>query len=89
MNHTIGSVLLAVKDVSHPIIVCILWLVAATSLTKCVPAHSPESTEALYSAQLLGCVEKASSVDESRACRAQVNKKFGLCETPPRVELCP
>ncbi len=89
MNSVIGSVLLAVKEVSHPLIVGILWLLAATSLSRCVPAHSPESTEALYSAQLLSCVEKSSSVDESRACRAQVNKKFGLCETPPRVDLCP
>ena len=87
--NALGSVVLALKDVSHPIIVGLLWIIAATSLSKCVPAHSPESSEAAYTAQLVSCVEKASTVDESRACRAKVNERWGLCVEPRKVELCP
>lgn len=87
--NALGSVVLAIKDVSYPIIVGILWIIAATSLSKCVPPNSPESSEAAYTAQLLGCVEKSSTVDDSRACRAKVNERWGLCVEPRKVELCP
>ncbi len=44
-----------------------------------VPAYCTD--ERLYTAALLRCVDKAATVAESRACRADVNKTCGITET--------
>lgn len=38
------------------------------------------ASEAAYTAELLRCVDKASTLAESKACRADVNAKLGVAQ---------
>lgn len=55
-------------------------------LTLLIGCSSPPSTaataaESAYTADLVRCVDKASTLAESKACRAQVNASWGIVET--------
>ncbi len=41
-----------------------------------------------YDAELKACVAMAKTREESRYCRAMVDKKYGLCETPTNPYPC-
>jgi hypothetical protein len=46
--------------------------------------------ESAYIMETLGCVERAKTLEESQACRREVNKRYGLCRTEdwPRISPC-
>lgn len=46
-------------------------------VTSCKELGSP-ATEAAYTADLLHCVEKATTLKESKACRAEVDRKWNI-----------
>lgn len=52
--------------------------------THCAEAPKPKPTEAqaaaegAYGAELLACVERAKTLAESKACRAVVDKRWGV-----------
>jgi hypothetical protein len=55
-------------------------IVAAVTCAGCRPSDSFEEhakTAAVYEAELMACVAKASTLAESRACRCEVNKTWG------------
>ena len=43
----------------------------------CLPVKAV--AEATYTSEQLACVEESSSREQSHACRASVNKKWGVC----------
>jgi hypothetical protein len=51
------------------------------AFSACAPATSPAATEAAYTAELLRCVDKSATLAESKACRRNVNAKWGIVET--------
>jgi hypothetical protein len=55
-------------------------------LTGCHDGAGPRvpgfcADEKLYTAALLRCVDKATTIVESKACRAEVDKTCGISET--------
>ena len=48
--------------------------------TGCKPAAGAAEVEAAYTAEIVGCSAKAKTLAESRACRAAVNLRYGLCD---------
>jgi len=55
-------------------------------LASCKPAEGPTlpkycTEEALYTARLLRCVDAASTLAESQACRQQVDYECGIRQT--------
>lgn len=48
--------------------------------TGCKPAGSAAEVEAAYTAEIIGCSAKAKTLAESRTCRTEVNKRYGLCD---------
>ena len=56
----------------------------------CHNSRSAEAAQAAYIMELTGCVERAKTKEESVACRAAVNRKYGLCEPGdwPRISPC-
>ncbi len=55
------------------------------ALAGCSP-HGPDpkaaAAEGAYTADLTRCVDKSATLAESKACRAEVNKKWGITEVP-------
>lgn len=54
-------------------------------LRLCSGCKSPEqagatAAESAYGAQLLRCVDQATTLEESRACRKRVNLEWGIVE---------
>jgi hypothetical protein len=45
------------------------------------PTAQQAAAEAAYGAALVLCVEQANTLAESKACRAEVNRKWGIVET--------
>lgn len=89
------------RHILGPVAAVIMSIVAANcglNTQGCKPAMSPAEAEAAYTAELLGCVEKAALLckvkfhctDEekekalaySHQCRKDVNRKYGLCDQP-------
>lgn len=52
-------------------------------------ADPPSVNEVYYGTELSECVEKAKTRKESRDCRREVNRRWGLCTTVDGVEKCP
>lgn len=50
------------------------------SFAQCRPQHAETAAEIAYGAALLRCVDNASSLAESKACRAKVNEAWGIVE---------
>lgn len=49
----------------------------------------PTVNEVQYSGELAACVDKANSKAESRACRNDVSRRWGLCTKTDGIERCP
>lgn len=53
-----------------------------THCSGCKPAQlGATAAESAYTGELLRCVDNASTLAESRACRDDVNKRWGIVET--------
>jgi hypothetical protein len=46
-----------------------------------VPSPKQLAAEGAYTADLVACVEEAKTLAESKACRAEVNRRWGIVET--------
>lgn len=61
-----------------------LCLVVGLALQFCdlgcasAPAATPAAAEASYTAQQLKCIDDSNTREESRACRAAVDKRWGV-----------
>lgn len=63
-----------------------LLLCAAFELACVRPASSESAAaEAGYTAELMACVKQANTKAESRACRAEVDRRWGIVVVPVRV----
>lgn len=69
------------RQVVAPILAGIAAAVAATCHTSCKPreARHPDA-DAVYATQVIECVQKAKTLEESKECRRNVNRAWGLCE---------
>jgi hypothetical protein len=54
--------------------------VAAANTEGCVPARPAETADAAYFSAQMDCVEKATTIAQSKACRADVDRKFGVIQ---------
>lgn len=77
-----------IKKAKHflaPLLVCFVSMV----LVKCGVGCGAEADA--YSAELSACVVNAKTREEADSCRAGVNAKYGVCESPdyPRLQPCP
>ena len=56
----------------------------------CKPAQDPNEIAAAYAAEQLACVEQAKTRYEADVCRANVNRKYGLCDQVrwPNINPC-
>lgn len=52
-------------------------LVVGTTHAACAP-RTPAQAEAAYTAELLRCVDRAATLAASRACRAEVDRRWGV-----------
>lgn len=59
----------------------IAFITLATA--SCVGFGNP-ATEAAYTADLMNCVEKANTLKESKACRAEVDRKWNIDQDAAR-----
>jgi len=67
------------RRVLGPIFAAIVAVVIANA-HGCAPrASSTAGANAAYTAETLGCVEKAKSKEDSHKCRVEVNRRYGLC----------
>lgn len=64
-------------------VAAIALAVILNMLTGCPQpsAAAQNATEAAYGADLLRCVDKATTLAESKACREQVDLKWGIVHT--------
>ena len=53
-------------------------LVFIVGCSDCAGKAVPVATETAYTAELLRCVDKATTLAESKACRAHVDEVFGV-----------
>jgi hypothetical protein len=53
------------------------WALVVVVALGCTP-RTPAQAEAAYTAELLRCVDQARTLAESRACRAEVNRRWGV-----------
>lgn len=47
-------------------------------LTRCTPSQWEKSAESAYAAEIQLCVAQATSLEESKECRRQVDAKWGV-----------
>lgn len=52
-------------------------IVVGGTHAACTP-RTPAQAEAAYTAELLRCVDRAATLAASRACRAEVNQRWGV-----------
>lgn len=57
-----------------------LYATGALAAQACMPPATPEAAEAAYTAEQLACVQKSSTREESRVCRAEVDRKWGVAD---------
>lgn len=55
-----------------------LTMFAACALVPSCLKPSPASSEAAYTAEQLRCVDQSPNREASRACRAEVDKRWGV-----------
>lgn len=61
--------------------IVILVSVAIGAVCACAKSQPAKvAAEAAYTEQLLDCVDKSETYVESKACRAQVNARWGLLQ---------
>lgn len=56
---------------------CFCGILSGVTHAACAP-RTPAQAEAAYTAELLRCVDKAATLAASRACRAEVNQRWGV-----------
>lgn len=54
-----------------------------TQCLGCASLKSSGGIEAAYTAALVRCVDKATTITESRACRAEVDRAYGVKDAGP------
>lgn len=63
----------------------IRYLIGAALCSAChstpQPTAAQVAAEGAYTAELVACVEQAKTLAESKECRAEVNKRWGITET--------
>ncbi len=61
------------------------YLIGAVLCAACHSTPPPDAkqlaAEGAYTGELVACVEQAKTLAESKACRAEVNKRWGITET--------
>lgn len=63
------------RKVITPVVGLLFSIAVAHCNTGCKPAQAADGA---YQAELLNCVNKAKTLEESKACRKDVDKKFGV-----------
>lgn len=58
-----------------------LWALLFACQKQSAPTEAQAATEAAYGAALLKCVDEANTLAESKACRAKVDKAWGIQQT--------
>ncbi len=62
------------------------WLALAAIMLEGCPRPNPTqaqvAAEGAYGAALLRCVDQATTLAESKECRARVNREWGVTEVP-------
>lgn len=60
------------------------YAILTLALVGCVHGPDPKAAaaEGAYTSALTRCVDKAATLAESKACRAEVNKAWGITEVP-------
>lgn len=68
------------RHIFAPVIATVVAALAATCHTSCLPqeAKHPEA-DAVYATQVIACVQTAETLEQSKQCRRNVNKAWGLC----------
>jgi hypothetical protein len=61
-----------IKMLDVVLIACLAW---STMMTACSPSANAEAT---YTGALLRCVDKSTTIAESKACRSLVDAQFGV-----------
>ncbi len=58
--------------------------------TGCAPVKGAAEVEAAHTAELTACSATAKTLAEAKACRREVNTRYGLCESAqwPRITPC-
>lgn len=66
-----------------PVVVAWLAGAAIAVLANCTPPKSSKelAAESAYAGELLACVESAQTLEQSKACRKDVNQRWGIVET--------
>lgn len=76
------------RDLIRPILAACL-AVFATESEGCKQASDPKTqADVTYFAAQMGCVEKASTVEESKVCRAKIDQCAAISETPEAFAVC-
>jgi hypothetical protein len=73
-----------IKEALSPIVFLVAGVgLIAIGLGFCDGCASPQAAaaEAAYTADHLRCVDKAATLEESRECRASVDRKYGIVQT--------
>lgn len=73
-------------SVRETVAVCLFLGAALVIVMHCAGCHlfrdaSPAAAEAAYGGQLLECIDKSSTLAESKACRAEVDRQWGITQT--------
>lgn len=76
-----------VKECLRPVFLSALAVLAGNA-EGCRPVQGPDPNDT-YTMRTADCVAKATTRDESQACRAQVNLEYGLCKTERTDIPCP
>jgi hypothetical protein len=79
------------SDVIRPAVVAAMAIMAAHCNAGCapIPLEARSATERAYVAELMGCVERAKTKEESKTCRRNVNIRYGVCDRPwPEMTPC-
>lgn len=84
-----------IKQGAIELIVALGIFLGAVSLghcgSGCVPIQdiAPTVHEVDYTSELARCVERSATKADSRKCRDDVSRRWGLCEKTDGVERCP
>lgn len=92
------------RNIVGPAVATVMAIFAANCSEGCKPVLSAAELNAAYTAEILGCTERAgklcsaipcpdkdkpAAAQYARLCRHDVNRRYGLCEEPwPAVTPC-
>lgn len=74
---------MCVRSLRETVAFVAVVLVAVLGLAMCRPPGSAgeAAAEAAYAGELLRCVDKATTLAESKACRAEVDRRWNITQT--------